>query len=259
VNRDIDASARVVCSPNNVKNETLELVRRFPLFSEMSLEDCAIVVACAQLQTFQRGTTIFVEGDPIRQVVLLASGCAKLTQLGPQAQEVILRLIGPGETLCVPCPLKCSHCSTATTIERSAVLVWDAKQYEVATERFPVLGRNISCIILQALNQLEVRFREVSTEKVASRLSSQLLRLVSQVGKESDGRVEIALSQRDLAHLTGTTLFTVSRLLSQWKEQGIVSPRRAAVEILNIPALTEIAQEERSCAPAPCPAEESLL
>lgn len=244
MNRDIDARALLVCSPNNVNNQALELVRRFPLFSAMPLEDCAVILASAQLRTFQRGKTIFIEGDPIRQVVLLTSGCAKLSQLGPQGQEVILRLIGPGETLCVPCLPKCSHCSTARTTEQTAALVWEAKQFEAATQRFPVLGRNISCVILQALNQLEVRFREISTEKVASRLSSQLLRLVSQVGKESHGRVEVALSQRDLAQLTGTTLFTVSRLLSQWKEQGIVSSRREAVQILDIPALTEIAQEE---------------
>ena len=49
------------------------------------------------------------------------------------------------------------------------------------------------------LNELEVRFREISTEKVAPRLSSQLVRLLDQVGKRSEGHVEIALSRRELA------------------------------------------------------------
>jgi hypothetical protein len=37
--------------------------------------------------------------------------------------------------------------------------------------------------------------------------------LINHVGKQADGHIEIALSRRELAQLTGTTLFTVSRLL----------------------------------------------
>jgi CRP-like cAMP-binding protein len=64
-----------------------------------------------------------------------------------------------------------------------------------------------------------------------------MVRLVRQVGKQLDGYVEIGLSQRDLAQLTGTTLFTVSRLLGQWEEQGIVRPQRQGVLVLNVEAL----------------------
>jgi CRP-like cAMP-binding protein len=126
----------------------------------------------------------------------------------------------------------------------STALVWAASQFEAAANRFPALGRNISCVLLQTLNQLEVRFREICTEKVAPRLSSQLVRLVNQVGKQSDGHVEVTLSQRELAQLTGTTLFTVSRLFSQWEEQGIVQPRRQGVVVLNVRALEDISRTE---------------
>ena len=123
-------------------------------------------------------------------------------------------------------------------------LVWEASQFEAVAERFPILGRNISCVLMQTLNQLEVRFREICTEKVAPRLSSQLVRLASQVGRPLNGNVEIGLSRRDLAQLTGTTLFTVSRLLGQWEEQGIVRPHRQGVLVLNMPALEELSQSD---------------
>jgi CRP-like cAMP-binding protein len=126
----------------------------------------------------------------------------------------------------------------------STAVVWAASQFEAVANHFPTLGRNITCVLLQTLNQLEVRFREICTEKVAPRLSSQLVRLVNQVGKESDGHLEITISQRDLAQLTGTTLFTVSRLLSQWEEQGIVQPRRQGVVVLDMRALEDISQTE---------------
>ena len=92
------------------------------------------------------------------------------------------------------------------------------------------------------LDEMDQRFREISTEKVAPRLSSQLVRLLNQVGKRVNGHVEISLSREELAQLTGTTLFTVSRLLCQWELLGIVSARREAVHVLNLQALTALSQ-----------------
>lgn len=221
-----------------------DLVRDFPLFSEMPDEDRAKVVATARQKTYPRGKIIFFEGDPVRQVILLISGSLKLSQYGAQGQEVILRLAGPGESLCGECFPRFNHCSTAWTMTACTALVWEANQFEAVAERFPILGRNISFVLMQTLNQLEVRFREICTEKVAPRLSSQLVRLVSQVGRPFDGYVEVGLSRRDLAQLTGTTLFTVSRLLCQWEDQGIVRPYRQGVQVLNVPALEDLSRSE---------------
>jgi CRP-like cAMP-binding protein len=44
-----------------------------------------------------------------------------------------------------------------------------------------------------------------------------------------DGALEINLSQEELAQMTATTMFTVSRLLSSWAKQGIVTLRRQAI------------------------------
>ena len=91
---------------------------------------------------------------------------------------------------------------------------------------------------------LEERFREVSTEKVAARLSHEMVRLLNQVGHRVNGGVQIYLSREELAQLIGTTLFTVSRLLSDWDEQGIVSARRESVIVKNLEALVELSERE---------------
>ena len=84
-------------------------------------------------------------------------------------------------------------------------------------------------ILAQRLQVLEGRFREISTERVAPRLARELVRLLPQVGRSVDGVLEINLSREELAQMTATTLFTVSRLLSGWERQGIVTLRREAV------------------------------
>lgn len=220
-------------------------VQNFAAFADISLADIMGIVSSAQERQFSRRQTIFFEGDPVRHVVLLVSGCVKVTQLGANGNEVILRLNGAGDVLggvgrCVGC----EHCSTARTVQPAQALVWDTAQFEAVSERYPMLRRNIAHVLERRLNELEVRFREISTEKVGPRLSSQLVRLLTQVGKQADGHVEIALSRRELAQLTGTTLFTVSRLLCQWETQGIVSARREAVLVRDVSALQELSREE---------------
>jgi CRP-like cAMP-binding protein len=235
---------------NSIMSQRAATVQRFALFAGIPQADCIKIVSTAQERHFSRRQTIFFEGDPIKHVVLLTSGCVKITQVGPNGQEVILRLNGPGEMVGAlglsPCSgrLCDEHCSTARTVEPSSALVWETAQFDAISERFPFLRRNTAHVLEQRLHELEERFREISTEKVSPRLSSQLVRLLKQVGKPEEGNVEISLSRLEMAQLTGTTLFTVSRLLCQWEEQGIVSARREAVLVRNVPALIELSQQE---------------
>jgi CRP-like cAMP-binding protein len=92
------------------------------------------------------------------------------------------------------------------------------------------------------LMELEERFREVATERVGSRVARQLLRLQEQIGRPVHGVIEIGLSRHELAQMTGTTLFTVSRLLSAWESCGIVSARRESVTICDVESLRAISE-----------------
>ena len=225
--------------------QRVALVQQFVLFAGLGGADCANIVSSAHERDFARRQTIFFEGDPMQQILLLTSGCVKVTQFGQNGSEVILRLSGPGEVLgSIEQCSRATHYSTAQALQASRVLMWEATVFESISERYPTLRRNTARILGDRLRELEERFREISTEKVASRLSSQLVRLLNQVGRRVNGYVEISLSREELAQLTGTTLFTVSRLLSQWEQRGIVSAKREAVLVRDLPALVELSQGE---------------
>lgn len=241
--RPFPARGRVLLNSPALINQKVTLAQRSPLFAGMSMVDCATVVGGAHERQFSRRQTIFLEGDPIRQVLMLLSGCVKVTQFGQSGSEVILRLNGPGEIvgamgLCA----RGDHRSTALAVELSCALVWDASTFEAMSEKFPALRRNCVQILEDRLLEMDQRFREISTEKVAPRLSSQLVRLLKQVGKRVNGHLEISLSREELAQLTGTTLFTVSRLLCHWESMGVLNARRESVLVLDVPALMKISQ-----------------
>ena len=94
------------------------------------------------------------------------------------------------------------------------------------------IRKNLSVITTQAVIELEQRFREVATEKVSVRAASALVRMLTQVGRKTELGYEVSLSREELAQLTGTTLFTISRLVSKWSQLGFVAARREAIEVL---------------------------
>jgi CRP-like cAMP-binding protein len=91
---------------------------------------------------------------------------------------------------------------------------------------------------------MQERYRELATEKVERRIARALLRLTGQMGnKTADGNIELAFTRQDLAEMSGTTLYTVSRVLSEWEKHDLVEAGRERVLIRNPHGLVKIAEE----------------
>ncbi len=211
------------------------------LFQGLSAGECTAVCSRAEVRHYLRGEKLFRRGDPVCSIALLLSGRVKIMQIGPDGSEVILGLSLGGDVVgCVGAKPSSVHASTAEAVEPSQALVWDARVLEGLAQHIPTLQRNAVRLLLDRLETIEERFRELATEQVASRLARMVLRLMEQIGHRENGSVRIAISREDLAQMTGTTLFTVSRLLSEWEERGIVGARRQAVLILDPAGLTDI-------------------
>ena len=217
------------------------------LFSGILPEDYTRIAASGRVKEFSRDEVLYLEGDSIHQVLLLTSGLVKLNKLGLSGTEVILRLGVPGDVLGAMGLFSAgNHCTTAQAFRQCRTLVWDASTFKTLVERFPVLHQNMGRILGGHLLELEERFREVATERVGPRVARQVLRLMEQIGTSVTGGVEIGLSREELAQMTGTTLFTVSRLLSAWEARGMVRPRREAVAICDVHLLRAVGRGDES-------------
>jgi CRP-like cAMP-binding protein len=170
-------------------------------------------------------------------------GSVKITQIDDDGNTVILRIVGPGEVIGeLGGSRQIVHSSTAEARTSCKALVWSVPVFDSLTQRFPRLWNNTTRILVERLHNLEARFCEMSNMTVAQRLALGLGRLLPQVGKKVGEDVEIDLSREELAQMIGTTLFTVSRCLSLWEEQGIVSLRRLSVVIRNPFSLMTISE-----------------
>jgi CRP-like cAMP-binding protein len=216
-----------------------------PLFSKIPHQDCEKIISNAYKKTVSQGQTLFKQDGRARRVLLLVSGCAKVIHLNSNGDEAIVRLSIPGDIHGVSrdCPSEGS-CASVEALQLSRVLVWEALVFESLLQRFSTLSYNLSQILDQQLQNMEKRFSELATEHVPSRLLKEIIRLVDRVGHRSNGHFEINLSCEELAQMTGTTLFTVSRLLSAWERQGVLITGRRVVAVPDPQLLINLSRRE---------------
>jgi CRP-like cAMP-binding protein len=88
--------------------------------------------------------------------------------------------------------------------------------------------------VKELLTRLRSSFAEaLATQGVEQRLAQLLVRLATTSGRETEDSlvIDMPLSRRNLAEMTGTTLYTVSRILSAWARAGLVDTGRQWVAI----------------------------
>jgi CRP-like cAMP-binding protein len=226
-------------------NSRIARVQQFPLFLGLSAAACGEIVSAAREKHFLRRQIIYFQDDPVDQVILLTSGAVKTTQLSSSGNEVILRLCGPGEIIGANGVLSGRyHRAAAQVLSASRALIWSTASFETLSGRYPALRHNACLMLRELLMDLEKRFCEIATESVSLRVGHEIARLANRIGERVNGHVKINLSREDIAQLTGTTLFTVSRLLSRWKAQGFVSPGHRSVTVHNPQALLDLTEIE---------------
>jgi CRP-like cAMP-binding protein len=231
--------------PDFGREERATLLRTSRLFAGLSPSDYTQLAEHARPQVYARNELLFMQGEPFRKLLLIESGCVKLTHLNPNGSEVILALRGSHEAVDLPSGSTFrNHMCTASAVSRCRTLAWSSFMAERLLRTTPPLIGNICCILTTQMYDLQKRYHEISADRVGRRLASTLIRLSKQFGRPVDGGMEISISRLELAQMIGTTIFTVSRLVSKWEERGLVVPRREALLMLSPERLDYLCEAE---------------
>lgn len=217
------------------------------LLQGVSAEGREAALKRAVSRRLDRKQVLFREGEMAAAMYLLEAGRLKLTQLAADGQEVLVRFVGPGDLCAGVAALEGSaYPVTAQAVETASLLLWPRDVLRELCQRYPQIQTNILRAITGHLQDSMTRARELATERVASRVARTLLRLARQSGRPVDGGILVdhPLSRQELAEMTGTTLYTVSRLLSAWEDEGLVEAGRERVTIRSIAGLEGVAEEE---------------
>lgn len=219
---------------------------RVGLFENCTDAQIDRIILASEERKIQNESFLFFQGDPAIHVYLLVEGRIKLAQITPNGQQVILRYASPGDAIAIIALLsEMEYLVSAEATQDSLVLRWSKVSLDQLMEISPQISHNALKILAKQTREFQSRVRELSTERTEQRIARALLRLARQTGKKVDEGVMLAmpLSRQDLAEMTGSTLYTVSRTLSKWEGQGLVNAGRQRVTILYPHGLVVIAED----------------
>ncbi len=225
---------------------SLEHIRQASLFE--GLDDAALgeVAAAAAPVRVPRQGYFFHQGADADRFHLILSGQVRLVQLGPEGHQVTIGYVGPGDVIGVIVALSQSdYPLSAEAMTDAEGLVWQARDIALLMERYPRLGLNGMKMVARRFHELQLRYRELATERVERRVARALLRLARQTGRKVEEGVllDLPLSRQDLGEMTGTTLYTVSRIMRGWEEAGLIISSREQVIICQPHGLVKIAED----------------
>ncbi len=230
---------------------TDHLLSQIAFFQGLDTAALAVVMQASRQQRVARDAFFFHQDDPATTFFVLVSGQVRLSQITPDGHQVILGFSGPGQEIGIVAAIEqAEYPLTLQAVSDCVALAWERASLLDLLERYPLLALRALRMVTGRFVQLQHQYRELATERVERRIARALLRLVAQTGQpEAAGvRIDLPLSRQDLAEMTGTTLYTVSRCLSQWEKQGLIQTGRERVLIRSAPGLLAIAEDLPSSA-----------
>ena len=194
------------------------------------------------LANLDRGMRLYSPGDPSDQLLLVHSGCVKISVPGSGGKQCIFQIAGPGEIFGEGAVFgerirravaEVLEPTSVTVIPREAVLVYAGEN--------PQFWQSFAEVLGQRVRHLEEQVESLSLLEVEQRIARLLLRWVgsAQENGSSEETPQFRLSQKDLAGLVGATRETTSSSLNKLQRRGCLEIRRRCLVISSLERLAQ--------------------
>jgi CRP/FNR family transcriptional regulator len=213
-----------------------------PILAPLTAEDRAALAPLCDLRAFEKGETLFEEGEPAHSIHFLFVGRVKIVKAAPD-RDLILEILGAGEPVGAvavfegrPFP------ATAVALEPSGTITIPAREFFHLTEKRPEITRRLLAGLTMRLMSLNRRLADM-TGSVDYRMARLFATLAERLGRKQPGGifVPLHLSRQEIADLVGTTVETAIRVMTRWHKEGVVETERDGFRIRRIEALREFA------------------
>ncbi len=181
-------------------------------------------------KTFPAGAALMTADQSGEVVYFIFSGTVKVHIEQADGSDVIISILGPGESVGEMSALDDpSRSASVTTLEESELLWLDRSTFRKFLMATPMLSHNLSCLLSARLRQANEQIQSLATLDVECRIARQLIGFADKYGQpETDGNISIPvrLTQSDLANLVGATRESVNKIIVSYKERGYLSASR---------------------------------
>lgn len=218
------------------------LISGLPPFSGLSGADLDVILDKARPVRIAAGNPVFEQDAEAHSFFLLLDGHVRVVKTTAEGQQVIMRYISAGQMIGIATALgRTTYPATAVAAIDCMLLAWPNETWNDFSTRYPAFAANTYKAFGARVEEAHERVVELATALVDRRVAHALVRLIEQTGRKTEHGLEIGfpITRQDIAEMTGTTLHTVSRLLTAWEHQGLVRSARKRVTVVDAGRLLE--------------------
>jgi CRP/FNR family transcriptional regulator, cyclic AMP receptor protein len=209
-------------------------------WSSLGETAAAELAGLGAMRTFVRGQALFHEGQLADRVLILRSGRVKVMATTSNGREVVLAFRGPGELLGEQAALDgLPRSATILAVEPVQALSLSADAFRSFLAAHPSVSLTLLGMLSRRLRDADAKRVEFSAFTTIERVAARLLELSERFGREEGGsiRIELPLSQEELAGATGASIESVGRALQTMRSLKCIETRRREIRVLDRDAL----------------------
>lgn len=186
---------------------------------------------------YKKGQTLFVQGNHPFGLYCISSGNIKVTKIGADGKESIVRIVTAGDVLGHRSLFTNQYyMATATALEDTKVCFLDKKFIMKVINDEPTVSMNIIEKLSTDMGAAENKLSSLHQKNVRERLAELLLLLKESHGvKDEKGhyRLDLKLTREEMATMIGTANETLIRFISEFKEAGLIEQDGKTICIIN--------------------------
>ena len=218
----------------NTEGANIELLRRVPLFSELSETELTGIAAVAVPRSYPKGVRVFHEGDNSDACYIVRNGDLRVAREHPDGRAIALATLGPGdifgELAMLDGEARSASVESLTECELLALPAADVRRMLAGA---PDTTVKLMIALVRRLREANERIARQSFQTVPSRVAGVLSQLIAEEAPlEIRDGVTIQMTQADLAQLAGTSRESVSRFLATLERAGVVRVGRGRVTVI---------------------------
>jgi len=186
------------------------------------------IMAAATHRHFQADSVVIGQGQPASVLYLLTKGRARYFYITSDGRKLLLPWIMPGELFGGMAILSepCFYIASTEMLKDSHALTWDRATLRKLVIRHPKLLDNALTIASDYFKWYLATHAALTADTARQRLAQTIISVARGIGRRVPGGLELEVTNEDLGYAASMTLFTVSRLLSEWHRQGAVVKSR---------------------------------
>jgi CRP/FNR family transcriptional regulator, dissimilatory nitrate respiration regulator len=219
--------------------DTRKIIASSPLFEGLPAKEIGEIASIAIGKNYQRGETIFFEGDIAVGFYMVAEGRVKIFKMSPAGKEHILHIFGAGEPFGeVPVFHGRPFPATAEALDKTATLYFPRDRFIRLVEANPSIALNMLGVLSLRLRRFTTQIENLSLKEVPARLAGYLLYLSEE--QATADRVDLPITKGQLASLLGTIPETLSRIFAKMSEEGLIDVQGRQIELLDRDGLADL-------------------